>query len=211
MALDVPGCGTKRGRETGGVGFQDIVDELLSDITAAGLRDVVLVGHSQAGTVMPRLAEVCPELFRRLVYVACSSPEPGVTVGDMIGKGLHGDRSDQVGWPVDPASCSQEQRYRTMFCNDMDEVQTKNFLRAMVGDAWPMSAYLERDWRYSHLDTTPASYVVCLRDASLPVDWQERFAERFRAQRVVRLDAGHQAMVTCPRFLAELLLAEAFA
>ena len=44
---------------------------------------------------------------------------------------------------------------------------------------------------------------------SLPVAWQEIFAERLHADRVVRIDAGHQAMNTRPHELAAILLAEA--
>ncbi|HMO67599.1 MAG TPA: hypothetical protein PKD92_03940 [Novosphingobium sp.] len=44
---------------------------------------------------------------------------------------------------------------------------------------------------------------------SLPVAWQEAFAARLHADRILRLDAGHQAMTTRPRELAAILLAEA--
>ena len=49
------------------------------------------------------------------------------------------------------------------------------------------------------------------QDNILPVAWQERFAERFRANRMVRPDAGHQVMNTRPQALAKVLLAEAAA
>jgi hypothetical protein len=69
--------------------------------------------------------------------------------------------------------------------------------------------YAATDWRYAHLGATPASYVVCLRDAVIPVLWQEIFAERFQAQRLVRIDTSHQAMNTRPHALAEILRHEA--
>jgi hypothetical protein len=51
--------------------------------------------------------------------------------------------------------------------------------------------------------------VVCLKDNILPVRWQEIFAERFKAERLARIDAGHQAMNTRPHALAEILRHEA--
>ena len=54
-----------------------------------------------------------------------------------------------------------------------------------------------------------ASYVVCLRDGSLPVAWQETFATRLKAHRRARIDAGHQVMNTRPHALAEILRLEA--
>ena len=34
-ALDIPGCGTKRGRDTSAIAFDDIAPELIADIEAA--------------------------------------------------------------------------------------------------------------------------------------------------------------------------------
>jgi len=50
---------------------------------------------------------------------------------------------------------------------------------------------------------------VCLADGILPVAWQQKFAERFHAKRLVRIDAGHQVMNTRPQALAEILRNEA--
>src|SRR5579864_8149924 len=80
LALDVPGCGVKRGADAASLDVDGVAAELLADISAAGLRDVVLVGHSQAGTILPRLVEKQPKLFRQLVYVSCTAPSPGLTL-----------------------------------------------------------------------------------------------------------------------------------
>lgn len=209
LLLDAPGCGAKRGRNTDDMPFEAIVDDLVADIENSGMRDLVLVGHSQAGTVLPLLAGRCPALIKRLIYVSCSSPPHGVTVRELIGTKLHGASETEVGWPIDPAASSPDERYRIMFCNDMAPTEAETFLAKLHQDAWPMSAYAYRDWRYDHLGALPASYVLLLQDRILPPAWQERFAERFHAGRIVRIDAGHQAMVTRPHALAEALIAEA--
>lgn len=209
LRLDVPGCGAKRGRTTDAIGVDAIAGELIADIEAAGLRDVVLVGHSQAGCILPKMVQARPDLFRRLVYVSCSSPLPGQTVAGMIGAGVHGANPDEVGWPLDPTTHSMEERYLVMFCNDMSRIETAAFMAKLGHDAWPMESYSHTDWSYDHLGAVPASYVVCLRDAILPPSWQEKFAARFRCGRVVRIDAGHQAMTTRPHGLAEILRHEA--
>lgn len=209
LRLDVPGCGAKRDRPTDPTTIDDIAAELIADIEAAGLRDVVLVGHSQAGCLLPMMVELRPELFRRLVYISCSAPRNGQTVHAMLGTGLHGEHPDEVGWPVDPRSHTIAQRYPLMFCNDMSPAQTEDFLGLLGKDTWPMRSYAHTNWRYGHLDSVPASYVVCLRDAMLPVAWQERFAQRLRCASVLRIDAGHYAMLTRAHGLAEILRHEA--
>ena len=210
LALDVPGCGAKRARDTSTIVFADIARELVADIEAADLRDVVLVGHSQAGTTMPLMAEFAPPgLIRKLIFVTCLAPEQGKSTIAKMGNGLHGDNEDEVGWPVNPETTVLEDRYRMMFCNDMDEPAAESFLARLRKDKWPPSSYFQRDWRFDHLPAIPSSYVLCLQDMCLPPIWQERFALQLHSDRIVRIDAGHQVMNTRPQGLAEILLAEA--
>lgn len=208
LALDIPGCGEKRNRDTQGLAFSAIIDELLTDLESAGMTDVVPVGHSQAGTVLPHLVERRPALFRRLVYVACSLPLPGQTVIEMIGDQVHGSDENTVGWPVDPKTTSMRERTEIMLCNDMDAQQTADFMGKLGGDQWPPASYMETNWRFEHLDAVPATYVLCLQDQILPVSWQEKFAERFHSEKILRVDAGHQVMNTRPDVLAEILIGE---
>jgi pimeloyl-ACP methyl ester carboxylesterase len=205
VALDAPGCGRKRGRNTASLGVDDVVTELISDIASSGLKNVILVGHSQAGTILPRLAEKRPDLFRRLVYVSCIAPSPGQTTVQLFGSGLHGSNKEEVGWPVDPRTVSTTERYSRMFCNDMSEVEAADFLAKLGQDAWPAQTMSASDWRYDHLNGLPSTYVVCLRDGILPISWQETFAARLKVQRKVCIDAGHQVMNTRPQALAESL------
>lgn len=197
LVLDIPGCGAKRGRDTAAVSFDDIVSELVAEVQAAGVTDAVLVGHSQAGTVLPRMVEQAPALFRRLVYVACVAPKPGESV-------LAGTVGEAP--PKDPAAI--QELVRRQFCNDMGPAQAEGFLAKLGRDGWPQSAYQETGWRYDHLGAPPATYVFCLQDEAVSAERQEQAAARLKVERIVRLDCGHQAMVTRPQALAEILRLE---
>jgi pimeloyl-ACP methyl ester carboxylesterase len=209
IALDAPGCGSKRGADTVALGVDDVVTELLADISASGLKEVILVGHSQAGTILPRLVMRQPGLFRRLVYVSCVAPSPGQTLVQQLGSGRHGSHKDEVGWPFDPRTVAPNERYALMFCNDMNAAETSAFLAKLGRDTWPAQTMSASDWRYDHLSGVPSTYVMCLRDAILPPPWQETFATRLQVQRTVSIDAGHQVMNTRPHALAEVLRYEA--
>ncbi|GGB96957.1 esterase [Novosphingobium endophyticum] len=209
LALDAPGCGAKRGLDTSEYDFEDITQELIDDIESEGLSGVVLVGHSQAGMTMPQMTEMAPSgLISRLVYVTCSAPLAGLTTLDQMGHGPRGSNVEEVGYPFTEDG-SMEERYRVMFCNDMDDAEADAFLAKLGKDGWPASAYSYSDWRYDHLRSIPSSYVVALRDQALPAEWQERFADRLHARRITRIDAGHQVMNTRPEALSEILLREA--
>jgi pimeloyl-ACP methyl ester carboxylesterase len=209
LQLDAPGCGARRGRDTSAIGFEDTIAAFIADTEAAGMSGAVLVGHSQAGCSLPRLAELRPDLFARLVYVSCVAPDPGLTVVEMTTHKVHGDESGGSNHPFLDRTLTMAERYKKMFCNDMAAAEADAFVAQLGPDQWPASAYTYRDWRYDDLATVPTSYVLCLEDAILPLAWQERFAARVHAARTPRIDAGHQAMNTRPQALAEILLAEA--
>lgn len=209
LGLDIPGCGTKRGRDTSAVGYAEIGPELIGDIEAAGLSDVVLVGHSQAGSTLPLLAKLSPGLFRRLIFVTCLATPPGRNSLQIMGNCRHGESDTEVGWPVDPDSVSIEDRLRAMFTNDMNGEQADAFMAKLGKDDWPEQTYAFTDWEYGHLAGVASTYVMCDRDQALPPMWQQRFADRFHADRIVHIDAGHQVMNTRPGELAEILLTEA--
>ena len=209
LALDVPGCGTKRGFDTSTLAFDDIIDSLAADIEAFGMDNAVLVGHSMAGTVMPRLAERRPDLFRHLIFASCSAPAPGQTIVELMGQGKQGENPDEVGWFVSLTEGSIQDRYEKIFCNDMEPGLKEILLEGMTRDSWPICSYSELDWQYNQLKEFPASYVVFLQDRALPVSWQRCFAERLYADHVVHIDAGHQGMLTRPHAFAEVLLGAA--
>ena len=209
LALDVPGCGAKRGRETAATAFEAIVAELVSDVRGNGLADVVLVGHSQAGTVLPRMAALAPDLFQRLIHVTTIAPDPGADVIEMSARRMTEERSEAVNRSFFDDAMPAAERFGLKFCNDMAPAQAEHFLAKLGGDNWPRSSYEANDWNYDAAAAHPVSYVLCLRDAVLTLHWQERFAARLGATSLPKLDAGHQAMNSRPQALAEILLAEA--
>ncbi len=204
MALDVPGCGTKRGRDIDGIDVDAIAAELLADI--ALLDQPILVGHSLAGAILPRMAEQSSGQIGRLVYLSCTAPLADKTFLDQMGLGLHGANEEQVGWPVDIMTSSLEDRYRLMFCNDMTTQDADAFLARLGEDNWPSDVFERSDWRYDHLRAVPSSYIVCEADQSLPPQWQRRFAQRLHCDTVHSIDSGHQAMMTQSKALARMLL-----
>ncbi len=209
IALNIPGCGTKRDRDTQSISFQQIVDELHAELEAANANNIIFVGHSQAGNIMPALSQRNPSRFHRLVYVSCSIPLPGQTVIEMIGNSVHGSNDKEVGWPVDPAKYSMRERTEIMMCNDMSDADTKDFMAKLGKDSWPMASYSQTDWAYEAIGKVPATYVTCLQDNILPINWQKTFAQRFKTDREILIDAGHQVMSTRPQALAEILLQQA--
>jgi pimeloyl-ACP methyl ester carboxylesterase len=207
LALDIPGCGTKRGRDTAHMTFGDIVDELAADIAAAGFDRPLIVGHSQAGQVLPKLELAMPGAFARHIYVSCIAHENGHTIADMMALQTAQDPQGPLAGVFNNPDCTVRERFRVMFVNDMTREEQDRFLDKLEKDAWPPVAYAETNWRYDHLDEVPTSYVLCMQDQVLTPHWQRIFAERFRCDETVHIDAAHQVQNTRPQALAEVLLA----
>ena len=205
LALDVPGCGTKRGRQTENITIADVAQEMVADIEAAGMEDVILVGHSQAGQLLPLMAAIKPTMFRRLIYVTCLGQIDGKNIAQMYGNNLNGSMINEISFPVDPATISPTELMKIMFCNDMDDEETTAFFAKLGQDNWPPLTYSESDWGHQYPGTMPSTYVICLQDLAITVPWQEKFAKQAKVDRIVRIDAGHQVMNTKPHTLAETL------
>ena len=201
-AFDLPGCGEKRGMDTAALTVRDVAEHFIAELAQSGLGPCVLVGHSNAGTILPLVAARRPELVRRYVYVSCIAPPPGQTVSAVMRpRQAIGDEGE-----------AQGTRLRRMFCNDMGTVQADGFMAKLGQDHWPtMQALGETGWDYAHLAQCDASYVLCRQDQALPLDWQEEFATRLQVKRRSHIDAGHQVMNTRPHALAEILRHEALA
>jgi pimeloyl-ACP methyl ester carboxylesterase len=204
IAFDLPGCGARRGEDTAGLSTRQAAEAFVADLAASGLRDIILVGHSNAGTILPMAAEQRPDLIRRLVYISCVAPLPGRSTMETM--------DQEVGW-ADGGRLADDPlaRQRGMFCNDMSTAEADAFVAKLGRDHWPTERSIAEqvDWRYDHLADLPATYVLCLRDRALPLASQKVFAERLRARDLVELDAGHQAMNTRPHAVAEILRHEA--
>jgi pimeloyl-ACP methyl ester carboxylesterase len=210
FALDVPGCGEKRGWDTSAMSIPDVIELFAAELDANDVRDALLVGHSMAGTLLPGLVAARSDRIARAVYYTCAAPSQGQTIVQMMGRGVQGSAENEVGWPLDPEIASFRELFEAAFCDDMDEEMAPTFLDKLGKDNWPEAC--RKDWNSWHYDAArhvPATYVIALADKILPVAWQERFAARVNASRLVRIDSGHQGMNTRPFSLAEILIAEA--
>ena len=76
LAVDLPGR-RYRPADLPRVNRHTWVQSVCDDLRLAGLTDVVLVGHSSGGYVIPGVAAVMPEAVRGMVFVAATVPAEG--------------------------------------------------------------------------------------------------------------------------------------
>jgi pimeloyl-ACP methyl ester carboxylesterase len=199
LAVDLPGRGTRAGDDLRTVSTQDCAEAVAADIEAADLRDVVLVGHSLAGVVVPRVLALVPDRLRAAVLVAAIVPAEGETVmstmapatREAVGPAI----ADGLYRPGDGAGLE-------MLCHDLDEEQTAFVVRTRTDDS---ARLLTDPTDLSGLDTAvPRWWVRLTRDRRVPPDLQTAGNGRWRGTEV-SLDTGHMAMVADPVGLAAIL------
>lgn len=190
--------------------IDDFAASVVADLDAAGLDRVVLVGHSLAGVTISAVAAQIPERIAHLVYLSCSvPPEGGTVMGSLVGptatvsRHAADDRAGDHGADVLP-----EGAVRWMFCNDMDEEQTRFVLDHLGLEV--IGVTLEPVHRVDMPATIPATYVKLGRDQALVPALQDTFVENLRMSpglevEVIELDAGHDAMISAPDQVAALL------
>ena len=197
LARDLPGHGSRLGdKEQGDVTLEDYIAAIAETVRHADLRDVVLVGHSLAGVSVPQAAARVADRIKRLVMLSALIPDEGKTGLDMMA--------------ANPSQRSQrdhdmQAEYRRMFCNDYDDEALIEWHMSKLGPQPPMPmktpvsrADLPKD--------LPSTYIVLLQDQALVPPFQRRLLQNLPDTEVVELDAGHSAMVSKPKELAEVLL-----
>ena len=64
------GFGERRHLDNEGLTFDTFVTDIVSVLEYEDLRDVVLVGHSMGGVIVPRVAEIAADRIRAVVWLA---------------------------------------------------------------------------------------------------------------------------------------------
>lgn len=190
----------------------DFADSVLRDADAAGFDTFVLAGHSMGGLTISEVARRAPDRVRHLVYVSCMVPPEGASAVEALPEDLRDmtrqalDAAKRGG--DNPIGGLDEQTTRTMFCNDMDDDQTRFVIEHAGTEV--TGVLTEPTSRAGIPVDVPKTFVKLLRDQSLAPDHQDTLVRNLRDSPggdvdVVTIDAGHDVMISRPKELADVL------
>ena len=176
------------------------IQDVVGVLDCEDLGDVVLVGHSYAGTVITGVAGRVPERLWQLVYLDARVPRDGES------------QLDNVNPKARAAAEAAVQREGDGWRLPVPK------MRAGMAARWPYSKFADQPFKTfaqplrladpTALARLPRTYIRCTRAEN--TEWKRTYvAERTRGEgwRYHELPTGHLAMLTMPHELTRLLLA----
>jgi pimeloyl-ACP methyl ester carboxylesterase len=199
VAVDLPGRGVRSHVPMAEATMVAKSEAVIEDILAADLHDVVLVGHSIAGAVIPRVVAAVPDRIAHVVLVAALVPPDGTAVVDHIDPSIRETVEASVGDGIyDPG----EDALRGMLCAEMDEETARWTLDRACPDNATM--LLEPIDTSGLALVVPRTYVRTRLDVTVPAAVQEASLRNAPSEEVW-IESGHMAMVEKPVELAAIL------
>jgi pimeloyl-ACP methyl ester carboxylesterase len=203
LAVDLPGRGSKPAN-LADVTIADFVDSVVADVEDAGLGDVVVVGHSLGGLTVPGVvAKLGTRRVREMVMLSAFVPPQGRSVAQALrgplvplarSAGLIG-RS----FPMPVAAA------RFAFCNGMTREQRRFALSRLYPES--VKVIVEPVDRGEMPHDVPRTWVMTLRDRFLSARQQHNCITVLGGvDTIVAIDTCHDAMISEPRRLAEILI-----
>jgi len=175
-------------------GLRVWADEVVEVLEAHDLTDVVLVGHSQGGVVVREVAVRVPARLRRLVYLDAAVPDPGERAVDVAtappDAALLPPRETLV--PARPLAAG----------GDLDDVTAAWVNARLVPTPFAPSLDPVSDVE----PTVPATYAFFSETPAGYPSGTTRSRLDERGTSYVVIDGGHDAPLTRPDAVAELLL-----
>jgi pimeloyl-ACP methyl ester carboxylesterase len=184
LAVDLPGRGG-RPADLSSVTIADFVNSVVADIADVELGDVVVVGHSMAGLVVPGVAaKLGAQRVRELIFLAAFVPPQGSSVVHTL-RGPLAPLARSARWlPKTFEMPSAAARFA--FCNGMTRDQRRLVVSRLCRES--PNVIFEPVDRSDLPEDVPRTWIMTLQD-----------------RRLLCLDSCHAAMVSDPGRLASIL------
>lgn len=205
--VDLPGVGGDD-HDDESVTIDTLVDHVVARVRALD-GPAVLVGHSGAGVIVTRVAELVPELVLGVTYVAGFMLPSGTDFGALCAG---------LGWPSDVGIArwlefSDDGRLSrvppeagaAVFFHDAPADQAiiaGRALRPQQESARLIAAH----WTAERFGARPRLYIEATADRTVPIEAQRYMQQLTPGARVVTLDTGHAPQLTAPDRLCAALV-----
>jgi pimeloyl-ACP methyl ester carboxylesterase len=198
------GFGERVHLDDGHVTFDTFVTDVASLLEFEDLRDVVLVGHSMGGVIVPRVAEAARDRVGAAVFLAAVVLADGESLIEAIPQtpaiakavtiAEDGTLTTDVDLLLEALLCDATEEDRRWVAE-----RHRPYPNAALVEPGRLSAFLALG--------LPSAYVAASRDLTITRPVARGFHERLPAgSPYLEVDAGHDCMVTQPAAVADALV-----
>jgi pimeloyl-ACP methyl ester carboxylesterase len=184
--------------------FEIFVDDIVQTLQFEDLENVMLVGHSMGGVIIPRVAEAVPERIGSVIWLAAAVCADNESLLDTIPQSPWVAKAVELG-PDGTAHTDPDLILDAGIHDGTPE--ERRFVRdrhrpypphALV-EPGRLSAFLALD--------LPTAYIMTADDRTIEPKVQQAMAQRLPGARIGEVDAGHDCMITRPDDVAAALIA----
>jgi pimeloyl-ACP methyl ester carboxylesterase len=200
LAVDLAGRG-EHPYDLDKITLQVHVDTVARFIEQRDLRDIVMVGHSMAGIVMPGVTVRMPERIKRLIFMSALVMLDGESAMEVF-------RTGGLGAGMPRSRESMAQRFRERQLNGASRDLQDFVMAAIVPDQMAVLSEPVPMKEFYALDP-PTSVIVLEDDLAIhPLRFHPLFTQRLNNPTMRSIKAGHGVMFThpaqCARAIVEL-------
>lgn len=202
-ALDLPGHGqdpTPR-REVTWASQVEALDRFVREL---GAGEVILVGHSLAGGLIPEVAKRRHDVVRQLVFLASIVLEPGECALDTMDPGRRKVLLEMAEASPDRTVFLDWEIARVNFFRGLSDAEAREFYEKLTPQ--PIDVYVEPARVCVRDLGIPVRYLGFTRDAAITPERAAGFARKAGVS-IEMMESAHGAMLTHPLELAEQLIA----
>lgn len=197
------GFGERSHLDVSSVTFETFVEDVANVLRFEDLSDVVLVGHSMGGVLIPRVAEVVPERLRRVVWLAAVVTEDGESLIEAVLPSPWIARAVTLG--PDGTAHTDPDLILEAAIQDGTPAQ-----RRFVRDRhlpYPPHALVEPGRLSAFLSLRiPTGYIVAADDRTIEPPVARGFSRRLPGCVVTEVPGSHDCMITRPDEVAAALV-----
>ena len=184
--------------------FDTFVTDVVQVIEFEDLTDVVLVGHSMGGVVIPRVAMRIPERIRQVIWLAAVVCADGENLLQAVPQSPEMAAAVKV---LPDGSIRTDQRLIVEGVLSDGTPADKDWVLARHRP-YPQAALIEPGRLTEFLALgLPTGYVTALQDVAVPPDRAAVFADRLQGALRAEVDSSHDCMISRPAETAAALLA----
>jgi pimeloyl-ACP methyl ester carboxylesterase len=203
LALDMPGRRNKPG-DLQDMTIADYVDSLVGDIERAELEDIVIVGHSMGGMMLPGVAtRLGAARVREMIFAAAFLPPEGTSIVDSSPL-LIAQVARRIAKKNVPTE-TPKWMARFVFMNGIPSHRR----RFMTGKLYAESLRIltEKVSRRGMPSEIPRTWILTRRDRALAPKVQRNYIEALGGvQTLIEMDTCHLMMISEPERLASILV-----